>query len=370
VNRLAACGGLAAGILLAVLSVPAAAQDEPLPPPMAEDRIPQYDPPADLTRVPRMPNYRPRKTSWGDPDLRGTWPVDSLGGLPLERNEAQGNRVFLTREEYRTTTERMRASREAYAREAKEDRIGMGHWVEMTGAGHRTSLLIDPPNGRLPPLTEEGKRRAALMRSSWVPGQTFESAEDFDNWDRCVTRGFPASMLPFRYNNGVRIFQSPGYVTIALEMLGTRVIPIAGERWPAAVDGWLGHSVGRWEGNVLVVETTNIKPGASALNMGTMGAPPNNTLPMSAEARVTERFALADRNTLVYEMTLSDPVVWRAPFTVRMDIPRNDKYRFFEYACHEGNVQIRNYVTADRARRDQERTEAQATLALQTGGGR
>src|SRR5690606_24703502 len=162
------------------------------------------------------------------------------------------------------TAERMRASQEAYAREAKEDRIGMGHWVEMTGAGARTSLLIDPPDGRLPPLPEEGKRRAALMRSSWVTGQTFESFVVFDNWDRCVTRGFPASMLPFRYNNGIRIFQAPGQVAIQMEMLGTRLIPIAGEHWSPAVDGWLGSSVGRWEGNVLVVETTNIKPGASA----------------------------------------------------------------------------------------------------------
>ena len=368
-SRGGALGGAAAGLLLLAMPVPAAAQDEPLPPPQADDRFPEYEPPLDLTRPPAMPRYKPKKTAWGDPDLRGVWPVDSLGGLPLQRAEAQGNRVFLTREEYRATAERMRASQEAYAREAKEDRIGMGHWVEMTGAGMRTSLLIDPPDGRLPPLTEEGKRRAALMRSSWVPGQTFESFEDFDNWDRCVTRGFPASMLPFRYNNGIRIFQAPGQVAIQMEMLGTRLIPIAGEHWSPAVDGWLGSSIGRWEGNVLVVETTNIKPGASAINMGTMGAPPNNTLPMSAEARVTERFALADRGTLVYEMTLSDPVVWQAPFTVRMDIPRNDQYRFFEYACHEGNVQIRNYITADRARRAEEVAEANAALAL-AGGGR
>ena len=223
----------------------------------------------------------------------------------------------------------------------------MGHWVEMTGAGTRTSLLIDPRDGRLPTLTDEGRRRSALMRSTWVPGQTFDWVDDFDNWDRCVTRGLPASMLPFRYNNGIRIFQAPGHVVIALEMLGTRIIPTDGRgHAPGQVVSWLGDSRGHWEGNVLVVETTNLATGASALNMATIGVPPNNTLPMSEQARVTERFALSGKNTLVYEMTYSDPVIWQTPFTVRMDIPRNDAYEFYEYACHEGNVQVRGYITA------------------------
>jgi hypothetical protein len=364
-----------AGLLLTIAAAPAAAQDEepiPAPGPPVDD-TPAYNPPADLTRIPALPTYKPRKTAWGEPDLRGVWPVDSLGGMALQRSPEQGNRAYLTADEFAEAEARMKASREAYERENREDRIGMGHWFEMTGAGTRTSLLIEPRDGRLPALTEEGMRRAALMRSSWVPGQTYDWVDDFDSWDRCVTRGFPASMLPFRYNNGVRIFQSPGYVVVALEMIhDARVIPTDGSgHAPGQVGMWFGDSRGRWEGNVLVVETGNLRPGASALNMATAGTPPNNTLPMSDEAKVVERFALADRNTLVYEMTYSDPVIWQAPFTVRMDVPRNDDYRFYEYACHEGNVQLRNYVTASRAQRAHETAAARAALAeLAATGGR
>jgi len=366
--------GIAAGLALAAAAAaPAIAQDGP-PSEAPEPAPPEgdvYRPPADLSRVPGMPSYRPKKTAWGEPDLRGVWPIDSLGGLALQRTAEQGNRVFLTAEEFAEVDARMRASREAYEREDREDRIGMGHWFEMTGAGTRTSLLIDPPNGQLPALTEEGERRAALMRSSWVPGQTYDWVDDFDNWDRCVTRGFPASMLPFRYNNGVRIFQAPGYVVIALEMIhDVRVIPTDGSAHaPGQVAMWFGDSRGHWEGNVLVVETTNLKPGASALNMATIGVPQNNALPMSEQARVVERFALAGKNALVYEMTYSDPLIWQAPFAVRMDIPRNSDYEFFEYACHEGNVQLRNYISASRAQRAQEVAAARASQGSRAGGG-
>jgi len=190
-----------------------------------------------------------------------------------------------------------------------------------------------------------------------VTGQTFDWVTDFDSWDRCWTRGFPASMLPFRYNNGIRIYQSPGYVVIALEMLGTRIIPVSGdtEQWPAAVTGMFGQSRGRWEDhNTLVVETTNLQPGASPLNMATRGVPPNNTLPTSYQATTVERFHVIGPDTITYELTYSDPVVWEAPWTLRVDWTRDDSYEFFEYACHEGNVQVRNYIIANRTLREQE----------------
>ena len=370
---------VSAGLALALAApAPTLAQDDGLPvAPAVEpaDGAPAYDPPADLTRVPAMPGYKPKKTPWGEPDLRGIWPIDSLGGLALQRSPEQGNRVHLTRAEYAEVEARMQASREAYEREDREDRIGMGHWFEMTGAGTRTSLLIDPPDGRLPALTEEGVRRAALMRSSWVPGQTYDWVDDFDNWDRCVTRGFPASMLPFRYNNGVRIFQSPGHVVIALEMIhDARVVPTDGSAHaPGQVGMWFGDSRGRWEGNTLVVETTNLKPGASALNMATIGAPPNNTLPMSEEARVVEKFALARSAGPNRSFRRPGCSCRRAPFTVRMDIPRRNDYEFYEYACHEGNVQVRNYISASRALRAHEAAAANAArnnVAPPAGGGR
>jgi len=322
----------------------------------------------DLTVLPPVPTtYKPKKTAWGEPDFRGMWPIDHLGGLPLQRTAEQGNRVFLNDEEFADREKRMEKSRNAAEAETKANKLGMGNWVEMTGAGRRTSLLVDPANGRLPELTEEGKRRQAAGRSSWVKGQTYDWIDDFDSWDRCVTRGFPASMLPFRYNNGIRIFQSPGVVVIDLEMIHDSRIIYTDGRPPISnkVSQWMGESRGRWEGNTLVIETTNIKTGASPLNMATIGAPPNNTLATSPQAKVIERLTMTSPDTIVYEMTYSDPVMWTAPWTVRLDWQRNSEYKFFEYACHEGNVQFRNYITASRAERAK---AAQATPAAATTG--
>jgi hypothetical protein len=319
--------------------------------------------PADLTTMPPVPtNYQPKKTSWGDPDLRGTWPIDNIASLPMNRPAQFGNRFWLTDEEYKARQAQYERSTEAYNAEDESGKMGMGHWVESDASGRRTSLLVAPADGKLPPMTPSAEALYRAGRSSWTPNTKFNWVTDFDAWDRCVTRGFPASMLPFRYNNGIRVFQSPGYVVIALEMLGTRVIPVAqqGSEWPQAVEAWLGHSRGRWEGNTLVIETTNLKRGDSAtqdaharngspLNMATMGVPPWNTIPTSAQAKVTERLTMTGENSVVYEMTYNDPEVFTAPFTARLDWTRNDDYAFYEYACHEGNVQVRNYITASRA---------------------
>jgi hypothetical protein len=266
-----------------------------------------------------------------------------------------GNRVWLTDEEYKVVSDRMEKQKVAAAAETKSNKLGMGNWVEMTGAGRRTGMIVEPKDGRLPALTEYGKHMETIGRSSWVPGQTYDWVTDFDSWDRCVTRGFPASMLPFHYNNGLQILQSPGYVIINLEMIhDTRIIPIGNTPAPAkALSDWMGISRGHWEGNTLVVETTNIRPGAAPLNAASIGGPNPawNTIPMSPDAKVTERFTLVNANTMTYELTYNDPKVWTAPFTMRMDWPRNEKYEFFEYACHEGDEQVRNYIVANRALR-------------------
>ena len=311
----------------------------------------------DLTVMPAVANdYTPARTPWGDPDLRGTWPINDIAELPVERPDRFGMRHWKTDEELAAEQGRVEALEQAYESEDQEGTIGLGHWIEYQAGSRRTSMIVEPANGKLPRLTRQGIHDAAEMRSSWVVGQTFDWVDDFDSWDRCWTRGFPASMLPFRYNNGIRIFQAPGYVVIALEMLGTRIIPVSNtEQWPAGVSGMFGQSRGRWEDhNTLVVETTNLQPGASALNIATRGVPPNNTLPMSGQATTVERFHMIGPDTITYELTYSDPVMWEAPFTLRMDWTRDDAYEFFEYACHEGNVQIRNYITADRAAREAE----------------
>ena len=311
--------------------------------------------PTDLTVVPPVPqDYTPKRTSWGDPDFRGRWPIDHLNGTPLQRTVEQGNRVFLTDEEMTERAKRVEAAAARYDNEDADNRLGQGHWVEMGEPSRRTSLIISPGNGRLPEMTEEGKRRSALMRSSWRQGQTFDWTTDFDSWDRCITRGLPASMLPMQYNNGIRIFQTPGLVAIQLEMIHeTRIVPVDGRPGISPeIGNWMGESRGRWEGdNTLVVETTNFRPGPSATNIVTTGSPPWNDTPISTEAKLVERFTMTGPDSIVYEATYHDPIIFTAPWTTRSDWQRNDEYGFFEYGCHEGNVQLRNYITASRAER-------------------
>jgi hypothetical protein len=318
---------------------------------------------ADLTVLPAIPkDYKPALTTWGEPDLRGVWPIDHLNGTPMQREPSQGNRHFLTDEEFAARANRVESAAARYENEDESGRLGQGHWVEMGEPSRRTSLLVSPANGRLPEMTAEGKRRSALMRSSWRNGQTFDWTSDFDSWDRCVTRGLPASMLPMQYNNGIRIFQSPGLVAIQLEMIHeVRMVPTDGRPGvPAAIHNWMGESRGRWEdGNTLVVETTNFRPGPSATNIVTTGSPPQNDTPISTEARIVERFTMTGPDNIVYEVTHEDPVIFTQPWTVRLDWQRKNDYAFFEYACHEGNVQVRNYITASRAQRLQ---EAQGTV--------
>ncbi|WP_161390017.1 hypothetical protein [Croceibacterium xixiisoli] len=313
----------------------------------------------DLTVVPPVPtDFKAKTTPWGEPDLRGGWPIDHLNGrTPLERDPAQGNRAFLTEEEFAQRDEAVQQLAQRYENEDKTGTMGIGHWAEVANANRRTSWIIDPPNGRLPAFTPEGQKLSDEMRSTWAAGQSFEWTDDFDSWDRCITRGLPASMFPFMYNNGMRIFQSPGLVALQMEMVHeTRLIPTDGRAGiPTQIENWLGESRGHWEnGNTLVVETTNLKPGPSATNIGTTGSPRENDTPISAQAKITERFTMTSQDTIVYEVTLNDPVVFTAPWTARLDWQRDDDFGIFEYACHEGNVQVRNYITASRAERAQE----------------
>ena len=308
--------------------------------------------------------YIPKKTPWGDPDLRGMWPTDSFGGMYVQHPEEMGDRVWLTPEEVKVVETAMEKQREAPAKETKSGKLGMGNWVEETGASHRTAMIVEPKNGRLPEMTPEGKRLSGMGRSSWMNGQTFDWVTDFDSWDRCITRGFPASMFPFRYNNGLQIMQSPGYVVINLEMIhDARIIPLDGRPVPPGTTNWMGESRGHWEGNTLVIETDHIRQGASPLNMATLGAHYGNTDPMSPQAHVTERLTPIDANHITYEMTYSDPVYWTQPFTMRVDWTRNDKYQFFEYACHEGDEQVRNYIVTNRIQRAKDKAAAQQKAA-------
>jgi hypothetical protein len=308
----------------------------------------------DLTTVPAVPrDYKPKTTAWGEPDLRGTWPIDHLNFTPLQRTVEQGNRYLLNDEEFAARQQQLATRGAAYNREIEGETLGQGHWVEPGTANRRTSFLIDPPNGRLPELTAEGKRLQATKRSSYIANQTYDWVTDFDTWDRCITRGLPASMFPFNYNNGIRIFQAPGMVAIQMEMVHeTRIIPTDGRARGSNAGFWIGQSRGRWEdGNTLVVETDTFSGQGAPVNVGTWGSPPGNNTPQSSQAKLVERFTMTGPNAITYEATYNDPVIFTAPWTARLDWQRNDNYRIFEYACHEGNVQIRGYITSSRAQR-------------------
>lgn len=356
---------LATGAALALWAAAAGAQSPGVPPSEANHFIAT---PAGWVH-PRTP--------WGDPDLQGVWPISFVGSVPLERCAGGGgersaavpcdpNKAFLTEAEYR---ERLRAFEQQVDRHAQA--IAEGDFGRALQAGvtdptypqRQTSLIVDPPNGRLPALTPEGKRRSALMRSSWALSndevQTWDAPEDFDTWDRCITRGMPASMFPFRYNNGIEILQAPGYVVLNMEMVHeARIIPVDG-RPPLgpAHRHWMGESRGRWEGTTLVIETTNFKAGASMTNIGVMGSPPGNRIPTSERMRIVERITRLNDEFLLYEITTDDPVVLTRPWTGRFPIRRDPAYQWWEYACHEGNRTIRDYITASRAERAQRAAE-------------
>src|SRR5690606_14167810 len=157
-------------------------------------------------------------TAWGDPDLRGMWPVDYLAATPRERPSEVGDRTEWTEEEYQ---QRFGAAEQRAGLEAEQDKVGilgMGHWREDGFPLWQTSIVTQPANGRYPALTEEGRRARAAVHDSWNT-EVFDSLSDFGNWDRCLTRGLPGSLLPGAYNMGIRVMQIPGLVVNAIEMV-------------------------------------------------------------------------------------------------------------------------------------------------------
>lgn len=306
--------------------------------------------------------FHPKRTAWGDPDFRATWTSDRVtdAGIPLQRPVEQGTRARLAAEEFAKRIEEARKSDGAYREDVDANgTLGLAAWVQASPFARRSSLIVDPANGRLPPMTPMGEALFKAGRNSWVDGQPIDWVADLDTYDRCVTRGLPSAILPWPNNNGVRVFQSPGFVVLQLEVLGTRIVPVGrGERWPEAVRGWMGRSLGHWEGNTLVIETDGIVAGDSASGEVSKhsGSPVTGRggglVPMSAKARTVERLTMTGPGTLTYRVTYSDPEVYTAPWTAEVEWTRDDNYRLYEFACHEGNG-VREWVMASRARRKQ-----------------
>lgn len=291
-------------------------------------------------------NYTPPKTPWGEPDLRGIWPLNHLIATPFQRQTQYGDRRLMTDEEYAA------AQKRAEARNKRFESGAIPQADSGTQVLRLTSLLSEPANGRFPELTPHGKELYANMHGSYKPGQTvFDSPADFDEWDRCITRGMPVSMEPRNYNNGLRIMQTPGYVLIVLEMAHeVRIIPTTPQPPPdPAIKTWLGVSRGHWEGNTLVVETTNFNGKGDLTNSGVPGSPP--LTPNSEEEHIVERFTRTAPDTIEFKMTVEDPDVIVSPFTVEYPMKLDNKYQIFEYACHEGNEAIRGYIENSRFER-------------------
>jgi hypothetical protein len=304
--------------------------------------------------------YRVPKLPWGEPDFQGMWPTSNLNfQVPLQRPVEFGERTTLTDEELKarqqTRADQAKADQELYVRE--NTNVGLGppsYWVERGVPVRQTSLIVDPPNGRLPPMTANAleldaartakfnltynvERKVHGSNDSWIDDvlALVEPAEH-NLYVRCISRGIIGSMFPSGYNNGVRITQAPGFVVIENEMIHeARVIPTDGRpHVNARIRSYMGNSVGRWEGDTLVVETANFLGNRN----GTTGN--GGGYPYSAKLKYTERLTRISHDTIMYQATMDDPETWTKPWTVRYPLTRDDGYLWVEYACHEGNYAL------------------------------
>jgi hypothetical protein len=295
--------------------------------------------------------FSPPRTPWGDPDLQGIWPSGQMIEVPFERPETFGTRAELNDAELAERAAQVRAQVES---DLAETGSGIGspptapppHWLERGVASRQASLIVDPPNGILPPLTEDGARRAERWRRTSADTYPYAGPEDLTPYDRCITRGVLGSTFPNIYNTGMQIMQMPGAVVIRYEMVHeTRIIRLdARAHVSPALRSYMGDPLGRWEGNSLVVDTTNFNGRTGSYGRNGNGNPTSEAL------RLVERFRLVDANTLEYEVTVTDPLTWSRPWTVRFPIVRDDGYAMLEYGCHEGNYAMTNSLKAARAR--------------------
>jgi hypothetical protein len=285
------------------------------------------------------------RTPWGDPDLQGTWTNQTL--TPLERPAEFANKPVLTEEEARAYEARLRQQNNADIRTPGTRRdVTVAYndvwWDrgERIVADRRTSLVVDPADGKIPPLTPAAEKRIAAVRAAEAAiGDNPAWTEDLDVYSRCIIRS-ALPRLSTGYNNNYEIVQTPGYVAIVQEQIhDTRIIPL--DRRPhltGSVRQWLGDSRGRWEGDTLVVETTNFTDEARGSTF--RNATRNMVL--------TERFRRVDANTIDYQFTVSDPETWTRPWTVKMPWNKADGL-MYEYACHEGNYGLANTLRSARA---------------------
>ena len=284
------------------------------------------------------------RTPDGQPDLQGIWTNPTI--TPFERPQELADKAVLSEQEAAQLEKRAAQSR--VDRAPTEGDVGSYNqfWFDSGSkvvSTHQTSLVVDPPDGRVPlkPAAEE-KRDFNLAHNS-------DSYEYMSPWDRCVTRGVPAAMFPAGYNNAYQIVQTPGYVVILSEMIhNARIIPLDGRSHVSAnIQQWDGDPRGRWEGDTLVVDTTNYN-GKGWISTSAAGGRIKG-IPQSHALHVVERFRRVDADTIAYQVTIDDPEEYSKPWKVSIPLVRDADYRLFEYACHEGNHAVENVLRGGRA---------------------
>jgi hypothetical protein len=299
--------------------------------------------------------YAPARTPWGDPDLQGNFTNKYEQSTPFERPaEFEGRRLEdVTGAELAAVLKKRQQQVDA-----RQQGVGPNEFRDPLDVmrGSRAWLIVDPADGRIPPLTAEARRRASPPEapldvvnarrrggSSFGDGP-FDGPEDLSLFDRCITRGHPGSMVPFIHGNSYQIVQSPGRVAIRYEIMHeARVIPLGlarGDNRPHIGKQILldmGDPRGHWEGDTLVVETTNFTERSAYRNAD------GRTL------RIIERFVPLSADTIEWKVTVDDPSTWTRPWTFAMNLTRNDREPVLEFACHEGNYAVPNILSAARA---------------------
>ena len=292
-----------------------------------------------------------RRTASGDPDFSGTYNNSNESGIPMQRPAELAGKTLdqVTPAELARLLDRRHQQTERVAATiggTSENDTGAGpsHWYENYNATNsRAWMISDPPDGQMPALTPQAVARAAAVRAARRGGDgyyngPFDGPEDLTLYVRCISRGLPGSMMPAIYGNSYRIVQGQGYVAITYEMVHeTRIIPIGPRpRLSGKIHTYMGDARGHFEGDTLVVETTNF------LEKSAYGG-------ASAQLKTTERFKLLPNRNVDWSITFDDPNTWVRPWTFGMLLTRNDAEPVFEYACHEGNEGIQGILRATRA---------------------
>lgn len=294
--------------------------------------------------------YTPPKTSWGDPDLQGLWPATEMIGTPVQRPANFGTRTVLTDEEFAQRQTQAQRQAETDSEEFLKPGTAAGinppnYWIERGKPNKQASLIVDPPDGRMPELTDEAKKKAAALADRRKTRGAADSWEDRSLYDRCISRGAMGSILPVIYNNGNQIIQAPGMVAIRYEMIHeTRIIPLDGR--PHATPGvksYMGDARGHWEGNTLVVETTNFLGDKNGIGLNGGGTPHSDAL------KLTERFTRVSADIINYEAIIDDPKTWTKPWKLTFPLKRDNGFQVYEYACHEGNYALLDILSGARA---------------------